>query len=402
MQSLIQQQQGNILVASSCERFRARVREAVDSAGWAVGVATGGAEVLAVLESGSWQGVLLDSWLPDLDVTEVVRMIRSAHSGLDVLIRDVATGRLAVPFQCPNTAWLLDQLDELPAKPAEPIEGSRASLSVQDTSSRAVNAEVASLPGMIGRSPAMLRVYRLVRLASPRATTVLVTGESGTGKELIAGAIHSLSPRANRPFVVVNCAAIPDTLLETEMFGHTKGAFSGAAQSRVGRIQAASGGTLFLDEIGELPIGMQAKLLRFLQSGEIQRLGANETARVDVRVVAATNANLAERVEQGSFREDLYYRLVVFPIALEPLRIRPEDILLLAEYFLESLCRESGAIQKQLSLDSCRFLEQYSWPGNVRELRQAIERAFILSEQEPVLSLDHFWFPLPAATLKNS
>src|ERR1700743_2595794 len=173
---------------------------------------------------------------------------------------------------------------------------------------------------MIGSSRAMEQVYRLVQMVAARDTTVLVTGETGTGKELVAGAVHALSKRAKHPFVVVNCAAIPESLLEAELFGHARGAFTGAVQSRLGRIHVAQGGTLFLDEVGELPLSMQAKLLRFLQSGEVQRLGSSDVFQVDVRVIAATNATLLERVAAGTFRQDLYYRLAVFPIHLPPLR----------------------------------------------------------------------------------
>ncbi|HWP84996.1 MAG TPA: sigma-54 dependent transcriptional regulator [Terriglobia bacterium] len=397
MQQLIHKEQGSILIATASEEFRCRIEAAADAAGYAVAERSGGAGVLAALEEEDCQGVAMDSWLPDLEASEVVQMIRAVHPEVEIVLRDIETGELSAPFHRPGSAWLQGLLAESSPPPGCGQEKHSAAALPRGDSCETLCAAVPSLPGMIGRSAAMLRIYRLVRLVSPRATTVLVTGESGTGKELVASAIHALSPRAGRPFVVVNCAAIPETLLEAELFGHSKGAFSGAAHARIGRIQAASGGTLFLDEIGELPPAMQPKLLRFLQSGEIQRLGANETIRVDVRVVAATNAKLAERVAQGSFREDLYYRLAVFPIELEPLRERPEDILPLAGHFLDSLCREAGMPPKRLAPDAGRFLEQYPWPGNVRELRQAIERAFILSEQEPVVGLPHLWFPSPGS-----
>ena len=181
------------------------------------------------------------------------------------------------------------------------------------------------LPGMLGHSPSLRQVYRLTRLVAPRLTTVLVTGETGTGKELVARAVHALSPRRERPFVVINCAAIPEPLLEAELFGYNRGAFTGAIQSRAGRIQMAHGGTLLLDEVGDLPLSMQAKLLRFLQEGEVQRLGSSDTLHVDARVTAATNADLARLVKEGRLRDDLYYRLAVFPIEIDPLRSRRED-----------------------------------------------------------------------------
>jgi len=240
----------------------------------------------------------------------------------------------------------------------------------------------------------MQRAFRLARLVIPRNTTVLIMGETGTGKELMARAIHNLGPRAQHPFVIVNCAAIPEPLLESELFGHTRGAFTGAFQSRLGRIHSAHGGTLFLDEVGELPLSMQAKLLRFLQGGEVQRLGSPDVFQVDVRVIAATNADLGRARASGRFNDALYYRLSVFPIALAPLRERREDIPRLASYFLEILCREGGVPLKSISFEVAKAMEEHSWPGNVRELEHVIERAFILSENESVICSSHVDLPL--------
>src|SRR6202041_276217 len=204
------------------------------------------------------------------------------------------------------------------------------------------------LPGMIGTSRRMQKLYRLARLVAPRDTAVLIVGATGTGKELVARGIHDSSRRSRGPFIVVNCAAIPESLLEAELFGFTRGAFTGAFQTRLGRIHAAHGGTLLLDEVGELPLSMQAKLLRFVQEGEVQRLGSPDLFRVDVRLIAATNANLLQRVKDKQFREDLYYRLHVFPVELPALRDRAEDILPLAERFLWLLCREAGSAPKEI------------------------------------------------------
>jgi transcriptional regulator with GAF, ATPase, and Fis domain len=249
------------------------------------------------------------------------------------------------------------------------------------------------LPGMIGTSGAMQRAYHLARLVIPRDTTVLIMGETGTGKELMARAVHNLGPRARQPFVIVNCAAIPETLLESEMFGYSRGAFTGAFQSRLGRIHAAHSGTLFLDEVGALPLGMQGKLLRFLQEGEVQRLGSPDVFRVDVRVIAATNVDLARAMAEGRFNDALYYRLCVFPIQLAPLRERREDILPLATHFLESLCRGATVPCKSIPFEVARVLEGYAWPGNVRELKHIVERAFILSESGSVLRSEHIDLP---------
>jgi transcriptional regulator with GAF, ATPase, and Fis domain len=245
------------------------------------------------------------------------------------------------------------------------------------------------LPGMVGRSPAMRRTAELVRLVASRSSTILLIGESGTGKELVAKAIHNLGPRSSRPFVVVNCAAIPEALFEAELFGYNRGAFTGAVESRLGRIHAAHGGTLFLDEISELPLSMQAKLLRFLQEGEVQRLGTHDIFRVDVRVIVATNSELARLVSRRQFREDLFYRLTVFPIEIEPLRRRPEDIAPLCEFFLAGLAEELGEPKKALSLGALKVLEGHEWRGNVRELQHAMERAFILAHNSQVILAEH-------------
>jgi transcriptional regulator with GAF, ATPase, and Fis domain len=243
---------------------------------------------------------------------------------------------------------------------------------------------------MTGTALLLRRVYRLARLVAPRQTTVLLTGETGTGKELVARALHALSPRRERPFVVINCAAIPEPLLEAELFGYNRGAFTGAFQSRMGRIQMAQGGTVLLDEVGDLPLSMQAKLLRFLQEGEVQRLGSSDALRIDARVIAATNANLPRLVKEGRFRDDLYYRLAVFPLEIDPLRLRREDIAPLSEHFLDFFSQEAHVPAKTFSPAAARALEQYSWPGNVRELRQVIERAFILAEEQRELKPEHF------------
>jgi transcriptional regulator with GAF, ATPase, and Fis domain len=222
----------------------------------------------------------------------------------------------------------------------------------------------------------MLELARLIRMVAPRSTTVLIEGETGTGKEVVARALHRLSLRVARPFAVLNCAAIPEALLEAELFGHTRGAFTGAVQSRTGRIEAADGGTLFLDEIGEMPMALQAKMLRFLECGELQRVGDNETVRVDVRVIAATHQPLEQRSAEKTFRLDLYHRLAVFPVEVPALRTRMEDISLLVEHFLIQLGQE--APRKRLTAGAAAKLLEYGWPGNVRELMHVLERGTIL------------------------
>jgi len=233
---------------------------------------------------------------------------------------------------------------------------------------------------VIGASPSWKEILLQVGRVAPSETTVLITGESGTGKEIVSQLIHEGSPRVARPLVAINCAALPEQLLESELFGHEKGAFTGAAATKIGRMEQAGGGTLFLDEIGEMSPLVQAKLLRVLQEREFQRLGGTRTLRADVRVIAATNRDLMTAIARGQFREDLYYRLNVFAIHIPPLRERPEDILLLAEAFLEELSRSSGRPPAGISKDAREWLLSYPWPGNVRELRNAIERAILLCD----------------------
>ena len=245
-------------------------------------------------------------------------------------------------------------------------------------------ASAEPLAGMIGDSRPMQAVYRMARRIAPRDMAVLITGATGSGKELVAQGIHRLSARASRAMITINCAAIPEALLEAELFGFTRGAFTGAVQSRLGRIHGAQGGTLFLDEVGELAMPLQAKLLRFLESGELQRLGSPDVFQMDVRVIAASNADLRRKVQAREFRDDLYYRLAVFPIALPSLAERPEDIVPLAQYFLAGC--DSGM---RFTPDAESCLQQYGWPGNVRELRHVVERAAILAAPGRTIEVEH-------------
>ena len=232
---------------------------------------------------------------------------------------------------------------------------------------------------MLGASPALRNVSQQIDLVAPTDSTVLILGESGAGKEVVAREVHRRSDRANRPLIKVNCAAIPRDLFESEFFGHIQGAFTGALRDRAGRFELADGGTLFLDEVGEVPLDLQSKLLRVLQEGEIERIGEEQTRRVDVRIIAATNRDLREEAQAKRFREDLYYRLSVFPIELPPLRDRREDIPVLAEHFLRQAAQRLAAEPPRLTKAVARQLVRYDWPGNVRELQHVIERAVILS-----------------------
>ena len=391
-----------ILVASADPLFRERVKRSPVYAEAMSEEAVGGAHALAKLLQWPCDGVLLDRNLPDLDACEVAEQIRRQYPQIEVELVDagaIAKGEereSAIEVAAMDEAGSAAIVEEATEAAGEVVDGADAAgegnpeWEAEDHGRAQATREVEPLPGMIGSSRAMEQVYRLVQMVASRDTTVLVTGETGTGKELVAGAVHTLSKRAKHPFVVVNCAAIPESLLEAELFGHARGAFTGAVQSRLGRIHVAQGGTLFLDEVGELPLSMQAKLLRFLQSGEVQRLGSSDVYRVDVRVVCATNVNLMELTRARQFRLDLYYRLAIFPVRTPPLRERLEDVRPLAEHFLERLCAEDTMPRKRLSAEALAYLEKAEWPGNVRELQHAIERAFILAGNDLELGTKHF------------
>ncbi|MGD0823013.1 MAG: sigma-54 dependent transcriptional regulator [Terriglobales bacterium] len=375
----------HILVASPSIRVRQRVLESLRSPVRRFEQATGGAEALVHLETGLWQVLFLDRRLPDLDAEELSATVRQRFPGIQVVLLDpelnVKSGTEPVQDREGAEEFL---------RPAEP-SAAEATEATKDNFEEnllpATSSIMAPLPGMIGQSRIMQPVYRLARLLAPRNTTVLISGPTGCGKEVLARAIHQLSPRAARTFAVVNCAAIPETLLEAELFGYARGAFTGATQTYAGRIQAAQGGTLFLDEIGEMPLSLQPKLLRFLEQKELQRLGSAEVVRVDARVISATNAHLLSLVREGKFREDLYYRLCGFPIEIPPLRDRLEDIVQLSAHFLEKCAAPLPA--PQLSLPALQLLKTHPWAGNIRELQSVIERALILSADQPVIAPEH-------------
>jgi DNA-binding NtrC family response regulator len=266
-----------------------------------------------------------------------------------------------------------------------PVEADLPSTGVEPASSE-------RLPEMIGYAPCMLEISRRIRLVAPRSTPVLIEGPTGSGKELVAEALHRLSTRSRKPFVAINCAAIPEALLEAELFGHTRGAFTGAVQGRVGRIEAADGGTLFLDEIGEMPLALQSKLLRFVECGELQRVGDNETVKVDVRIVAATHQVLAQQTQDGGFRADLYYRLAVFLIRTPSLAVHTEDLPLLINHFLARMGREAPI--KRVDPGALAKLTAHDWPGNVRELEHVLERGAILAGEESVITAREIDFGL--------
>ena len=402
----------SVVLASADTALRGRLRESLTGMRWKVREASGGAEAMAQLEEQRPEALLIDNWLPDLEASEFAGNIRDMYPGIDVLRVDGDS--LAGGVRSPRRHELLHALREAQEAPlTDTVAWASAPVGVPDMRGQRIPVELLGervgavttaettvtaqkphisesrygAPGllvaqpvgiaeMIGTSAAMMELARLIRLVAPRSTTVLIEGETGSGKEVVAKAIHRLSARATKPFVVLNCAAIPEALLEAELFGHTRGAFTGAVQSRTGRIEAANGGTLFLDEIGEMPLPLQAKMLRFLECGELQRVGDNETMRVDVRVIAATHHHLEKRSAEGTFRLDLYHRLAVFPVEVPALREHAEDIPALVEHFLAELGKEFP--RKRVSRAVMEMLQGYSWPGNVRELAHVLERAAIL------------------------
>jgi DNA-binding NtrC family response regulator len=422
-----------VVLASADAGLRQRLRSSLTGLRWQVREAAGGAEAMAQLEDSRSEALLVDSWLPDLEVGEFATVIRMLYPAMELLRVD---GGADGGARSPRRNELLHALREAQNAPlndtsvwaaapaAVPGVGSRAIAPTSfpsrkdlgqeelrhwdeearlDSARQALSVlmgrpEVARptmqkevmLPEMVGASEPMRELARLIRLVAPRTTTVLIEGETGTGKEVVARALHRLSERAGKPFAVLNCAAIPEALLEAELFGHTRGAFTGAVQSRTGRIEAAHGGTLFLDEIGEMPMALQAKMLRFLECGELQRVGDNETVRVDVRVIAATHQPLEKLASsvgaERTFRLDLYHRLAVFPVEVPALRERMEDLGLLVEHFLEQMGQEMP--RKRLTAEAVAKLHEHSWPGNVRELMHVLERGAILAGDRMEIGVD--------------
>ncbi|MGD1108057.1 MAG: sigma-54 dependent transcriptional regulator [Terracidiphilus sp.] len=416
------------LVASADRSFRQRLTQILTNLRWEVREAEGGAEAWTEAEAAHPEAVIVDSWLPDLDLGEFLSDFRGKYPGVDVVTaegssadesprgpyrhellyalrrsqeNDTAVWNAAPAMDAARTVMELPKTLRPAESPAtDPAVGARraaqivASLAasapktvpirVGSTSSAAEACSAERLPEMVGNAPCMLEVSRRVRLVAPRMTPVLIEGPTGSGKELVAEALHRLSSRSRKPFVAINCAAIPEALLEAELFGHTRGAFTGAVQGRTGRIEAADGGTLFLDEIGEMPLALQSKLLRFVECGELQRVGDNETVKVDVRIIAATHRPLAAQAQTGGFRSDLYYRLAVFLIRTPALSEHAQDLPLLIEHFLQKMGRDTP--MKRVDEGALAKLVAHDWPGNVRELEHVLERGVILAGDNPVLT----------------
>ncbi|RUM89381.1 MAG: sigma-54-dependent Fis family transcriptional regulator [Thermodesulfatator sp.] len=371
-----------ILVVDDEPSILESLRDILEDEGYGVRCVESGEEALRLAEERAPDLVLLDVWLPGIDGIEVLRRLREIQPTLPVImISGHGTIEMAVK------AVKLGAFDFL----EKPLSYDRVIVSVEKALKvRALEEENLRLkarlrePGLTGNSPAIREVRALIARVAPTEATVLIQGESGVGKEVAARMIHRLSPRASGPFVEVNCAAIPETLIESELFGHERGAFTGATQARRGKFDQAHRGTLFLDEVGDMSLSAQAKVLRVLQEKRFERVGGDRAIEVDVRIIAATNKDLRAEIQAGRFREDLYFRLHVVPIVIPPLRERPEDIPLLVEEFLDELSQHSGLGRKSVSPEVLEALKRYPWPGNVRELRNLIERLVIVSPGEEI------------------
>lgn len=374
-----------ILVVDDEKNLRWALEKALKKKGYQVTTAENGQEAWDKLTIGGTDLVILDQKMPVMDGITALEKIKTNFPQLPVIMltafgslenaveamRLGAADYLAKPFD----------LDELKLKVDKALEINSLQKQVdylQDTVSEQFNGYK-----LIGESQEIKAIESFISKIADTQASVLIQGETGTGKELVARSIHAQSKRGKKNFVAVNCAALPENLLESELFGHEKGAFTGALAAKAGRFELAHGGTIFLDEIGEVPLNMQVKLLRVLQEREFQRLGGTETIKVDIRVIAATNRNLKEMVVIGDFREDLYYRLNVLPLYLPPLRERKGDIVLLAQYFLAKFT-EGNKVQKQFTQEALAALQSYSWPGNIRELENVVERAVIISQSQLV------------------
>lgn len=368
------------------EGLRAALQERYD-----VYVAEDAKSAMELLEKDHFDVLLTDFRLPSEDGMKLIARAKSlSKPPICILMTAYGSEELAVEAMKKGADDYIAkgrmQIEELEMRIARALR--RQNLEVENVSLRQQLDSKFGLESTVGESPAMKEVFEVVKQVAPTRATVLLQGESGTGKELIAKVIHQLSPRAQQPMVTVHCAALTPTLLESELFGHEKGAFTGAHERRIGRFEQAQGGTLFLDEIGEIDASTQVKLLRFLGERTFERVGSNKTLTADVRLIAATNKNLTEQVKAGSFREDLFFRLRVVEIGLPPLRERPEDLPLLADVFLREFSKENGKTISAFTADAMETLMRYRWPGNVRELRTAIEHAVVLCRGDKITARD--------------
>jgi DNA-binding NtrC family response regulator len=370
-----------LLVIDDEPNILTSLRRALELEGYNVEVAGSGRVGLEKIEEKDVDLVMLDVMMPEMDGLETLKRIREKHADLPVIMM---SGHASIESAVQATKLGAHDFLEKPLGTEKTLISVRNALSFARLAREHAKRERAEF-AMIGTGPKMRAIFDKIRKTAPTTGRVLVTGENGTGKELVARALHDGSKRADKPFVKLNCAAIPSELIESELFGHEKGAFTGATQQRRGKFELADGGTLFLDEVGDMNPSAQAKVLRVLQEGELERVGGHETIRVDVRVVAATNKDLQAEIKAGRFREDLYYRLNVVPIEVPPLREHKEDVPALVEHFVEVACAQNDRRRKTVLPGAITLLMQYDWPGNVRELKNSIERLVILTGDAPTI-----------------
>jgi two-component system, NtrC family, response regulator AtoC len=376
-----------VLVVDDEAEIRSLLTDLLKEAGYGVKTAKTGAEAIEAIAKDLPDLVMMDVKLPDQDGLGVLKQLKREHGELEVIVMTAfggsSTAIKAMEHGAYDYVTKPFDIDDLLATLKRVFE--HADMSSEVSALRLeLGKSAAERERIVGSSKPMLEVFKLIGKVASSDATVLITGESGTGKELVAEALHRASKRNPHPLVKVSCAALPESLLETELFGHEKGSFTGAMTMRKGRFETANKGTIFLDEIGEMTLATQTKLLRILQEREFERIGSNVPIKIDIRVIAATNRNLAEEVDKGRFREDLYYRLNVIHIDMPPLRARKEDIPLLVEHFLVKFRHAPGAIPTTISEEALTRLMEYDWPGNVRELENAVERAVVLSRGNPI------------------
>jgi two-component system nitrogen regulation response regulator NtrX len=366
-----------ILIVDDEKNIRSSLEGILKDEGYRVRGVPTGEDLLKQVAQGVPDLVILDVWLPGMDGLQALEELKRVHPELPVIM---ISGHSTVETAVKATRLGAYDFIEKPLSLEKTILAVRNALEHQrlEQENLTLRQTLEERYELVGESPAIHALRIQIQSAAPSHGRVLIRGESGTGKELIARAIHRQSLRAERPFVEVNCAAIPDEMIESELFGHERGAFTGATTKRRGKFELADGGTIFLDEVGDMSIKTQAKVLRVLQEQTFERVGGSETLTVDVRVIAASNKNLEEEIQRGTFREDLFYRLNVIPFEVLPLRDRREDVVLLAEHFLGLFSREYGKWEKTISRDALDLLVKYPWPGNVRELRNVMERMVIM------------------------
>ncbi len=377
----------NILVVDDEKTVCASISDILKDENYATMLAHDGLEALEIVKTECPDIILLDIWMPKLDGLETLQQIKEIRPEIEVI---VISGHGTIETAVKATKIGAYDFLEKPISMEKMLLVIQHALDKQrlEQENRLLRKEFIDSIEIIGQSQQMVDLKKQVKLAAPSEGTVLIFGENGAGKELIARMIHSNSLRTHKPFIEMNCAAIPDDLIESELFGHVKGAFTGATAQRIGKFEAADGGTIFLDEVADMSMKTQAKVLRVLEDGTFARVGGSKKISVDVRVIAASNKKLDEEIEHNRFREDLFYRLNVIPLTVPPMRERVEDIPLLVEYFIDLFCKKYGKKTKTLSSDAMDLLHHHSWPGNVRELRNIIERLVIMVPTDTISADD--------------